>query len=579
MVGFNELRKAAKKLPIPSGAPYRVAILGDSATQYFATAIEGYAKLSKLPLQVLDTDYNAIDTELIDEHSATRLWKPDAILLWLSTPKLYQAYEETAADARAEFATQTMNRIETLWMLIEKCGVKTIIQPNFPESFDAMWGNYSSKVNASFVYQMRSLQYLLSKAMSTRNNVYPIDLQSIAMRFGEKDFFDAALYYNAKMAIALNALPTVAKAVVDVIAALKGTVKKCIVLDLDNTLWGGVIGDDGLAGIELGEFGRGMAFSAFQRWLLQMKERGIILTVCSKNNENTAKEPFEKHEDMVLRLDDISLFVANWEDKASNIKMIRETLSIGMDSMVFLDDNPFERNLVRQMIPEICVPELPEDPALYVSFLVNENLFETATYAKENTNRTKQYQAEMERIRTMTTFTSIDEYLESLEMKGTAKPFEPIRFARIAELSQRSNQFNLRTIRYSEADIEAMANDSQYITLYFMLKDRFGDHGLVSVVILKKMSEAPDTVFVDTWFMSCRVLKRGMEEFIMNSVVNAAKEKGYGKIIGEYIPTPKNEMVRAIYSKMGFQTINDNQYMLETKTFVPFHHFISEVES
>jgi FkbH-like protein len=298
------------------------------------------------------------------------------------------------------------------------------------------------------------------------------------------------------------------------------------------------------------------------------------LCVCSKNNEEIAKEPFEKHEEMVLRLSDISLFVANWDDKASNIKMIQESLNIGMDAIVFIDDNPFERNLVREKIPEITVPELPEDPAHYLEYLQSCNLFDTVSYTGGTADRTRQYQAEFERKKSEATFESIDDYLKSLQMKGAAKAFEESRYSRIAQLTQRSNQFNLRTVRYTEDEIRRIAEDDSYITIYYTLRDKFGDHGLVGVVILEKKNAT--TLFVDTWLMSCRVLKRGMEEYIINHLVDKAKKAGFSYIEAEYIPTRKNKMVQDIYSKMGFGEEKENYYKLAIAEYKRKEVFIEE---
>lgn len=396
-------------------------------------------------------------------------------------------------------------------------------------------------------------------------------------RIGRDVFYDEKYYYSAKMPISLAALPEAAKLVTDVLAALQGRVRKCVVLDLDNTLWGGVIGDDGLSGIEIGELGAGHAFSEFQMWLRELKNRGILLAVCSKNNEAAAKEPFEKHPEMVLRLSDISMFVANWEDKASNIRYIQQTLNIGMDSMVFLDDNPFERNMVRGLIPEITVPELPEDPAQYLTALKRLNLFETASFSEEDSSRTAQYQAEAGRAALQKQFASIDEYLIGLEMEAEAKPFDPFHYPRIAQLTQRSNQFNLRTVRYTEAEIEEAARQETTLTRYFTLRDKFGDHGLISVVILQKQDS--DTLFVDTWLMSCRVLKRGMEEFIINSVIQAAKEAGYRRVVGEYLKTAKNAMVEHIYEHLGFRPLGENTYEVLVDEFHPSKTYITEAKA
>jgi FkbH-like protein len=340
----------------------------------------------------------------------------------------------------------------------------------------------------------------------------------------------------------------------DIVCAVKGQFKKCLILDLDNTVWGGVIGDDGLEGIQLGHgLGIGKAFTEFQMWVKKLKQRGIIICVASKNNEDTAKEPFEKHPDMVLKLDDIAVFQANWETKVDNIRTIQSILNIGFDSMVFLDDNPFERNMVRDNIKGITVPEMPEDPAEYLEYLYSLNLFETASYSNLDKDRTKQYQVEAQRVSLSKTFTNEADFLKSLNMVSVVSGFTKFNTPRVAQLSQRSNQFNLRTIRYTDADIEALANDPNVIDLSFTLEDKFGDNGLIAVIIMKPLDK--ETLFVDTWFMSCRVLKRGMENFTLNTMVEKAKAAGYKKIVGEYLPTPKNKMVEEHYTGLGFSPI------------------------
>lgn len=572
MYAFKSLRKSSKQ-PVADCAR-RLAVLGNVSTQFLAVAIRGYAALENLPLSVYDADYNQIDAQLLNPASEAYSFEPDSILLWLGTDKLYEEFLDLPLEARSGFASSIMQKITMYWDLIAQHSKANILQMNFTEIDDKALGNFSCKVNSAFVYQIRKLNFMLAEAMEQRKNVYPIDLLSVQIHLGTAAFYDAPLYYNAKMTVSTDALPYVAKAVIDVQKALAGRIKKCVVLDLDNTLWGGVIGDDGIDNIEIGELGRGHVFTDFQRWLKQLKECGIILCVCSKNNEDTAKKPFEEHDEMILRLSDIALFVANWEDKASNIRLIQKTLNIGMDSMVFVDDNPFERNLVRQMIPEIEVPELPEDPALYLGYLQEQNYFETASFTGAGSDRTKLYQAEYERTKLMMSFESIDGYLESLEMIGEAKPFEESKFSRIAQLTQRSNQFNLRTIRYTDADIQSIANDPNYVTLYYTLRDKFGDHGLVGVIIMKKKNE--EELFIDTWLMSCRVLKRGMEEYIVNCFMREAKARGFKRVYGEYIPTLKNTMVKDIYKTMGFEEISENNYVMDVSKYEEKKIYIKE---
>ena len=572
-ITFQQLKKLSKT--DASALPqYSLAVLGDCATQHLATALRGYGISAGIRLNVFDADYDQIDAQVMAPDSELYRFAPQGVLLQMCTEKLQEAFYDCPPEARASFAEDTYARIRQIWSRIGSRIPATVLQCNFPLIDDGVFGQFGNKTEQSFLFQQRKLNYLLMQGCQEAKNTFLIDLDALQTALGRSTFADPKLYYVAKMPISLAALPAAAKLVVDVVRSLQGAVKKCLVLDLDNTLWGGVIGDDGLSGIQIGELGTGHAFSDFQKWLKELKNRGILLTVCSKNNEDTAKEPFEKHPEMVLRLEDFSMFVANWEDKARNIRTIQQALNIGMDSMVFLDDNPFERELVRTMIPEITVPELPEDPALYLQYLRGLDLFETASYSREDAGRTEQYRERAQRAAFEAAFQSYDDYLEALQMRASAAAFDPFHYPRIAQLTQRSNQFNLRTVRYTEAEIEALAQDDSRIGLYFTLKDKFGDHGLISVVVLEKQPE--DTLFISEWLMSCRVLKRGMEEFIVDKILSVAAQQGFRRVVGEYIPTPKNAMVKDLYEQLGFARLENGRFQAEVSGF-PYHKtFITE---
>ena len=572
-ITFQQLKKLSKT--DASALPqYSLVVLGDCATQHLATALRGYGVSVGIRLNVFDADYDQIDAQVMAPDSELYRFAPQGVLLQMCTEKLQEAFYDRPPEARASFAEDTYARIRQIWSRIGSRIPATVLQCNFPLIDDGVFGQFGNKTEQSFLFQQRKLNYLLMQGCQEAKNTFLIDLDALQTALGRSTFADPKLYYVAKMPISLAALPAAAKLVVDVVRSLQGAVKKCLVLDLDNTLWGGVIGDDGLSGIQIGELGTGHAFSDFQKWLKELKNRGILLTVCSKNNEDTAKEPFEKHPEMVLRLEDFSMFVANWEDKARNIRTIQQALNIGMDSMVFLDDNPFERELVRTMIPEITVPELPEDPALYLQYLRGLDLFETASYSREDAGRTEQYREKAQRAAFEAAFQSYDDYLEALQMRASAAAFDPFHYPRIAQLTQRSNQFNLRTVRYTEAEIEALAQDDSRIGLYFTLKDKFGDHGLISVVVLEKQPE--DTLFISEWLMSCRVLKRGMEEFIVDKILSVAAQQGFRRVVGEYIPTPKNAMVKDLYEQLGFARLENGRFQAEVSGF-PYHKtFITE---
>lgn len=560
MKSFPEIKKNCKK--DTAGMPeYKLALLGDCATQHLSQAIKGCSYERGLAVQVFDADYNQILAQIMDPGSELYEFKPQTVVIDMCTEKLYEAFRN--AEQKEDFAERKLQEISSYWNGLEKADCK-IIQFNFPEIDDRVLGNYGAVNQGSFINQLRKLNIRLGEEAGKRGNVYIADIAYIQNEMGRKHFSDAKLYYSAKMPYSLEALVEIGMEVSGIVEAFMARIRKCMVLDLDNTLWGGVIGDDGLNGIQIGELGVGHAFQAFQEWLLELKKTGIILCVCSKNDEDKAKEPFEKHPEMVLKLEDFAMFTANWTDKASNIKNMAEILNLGIDSFVFIDDNPFERDQVRSMVPGITVPEMPEDPAEYVDFLKAQNLFERITVSSADSDRTRQYREEAGRRNLETSFGSYDEYLEALDMVGEAKAFDEFNTPRIAQLSQRSNQFNLRTVRYTEDQVRELAGSEEYITRYFTLKDKFGDHGLISVMVVKKDGNQG---FIENWFMSCRVLKRGMEEYIMNALWKAAVEAGLKKVVGEYIASPKNGMVKDIYEKMGFIPIEDNRFVMDVDNY------------
>jgi FkbH-like protein len=396
---------------------------------------------------------------------------------------------------------------------------------------------------------------------------------------GRRHFIDEKLWALSKSLCALELLPEVAQNVVDIALAARGRAVKCVVLDLDNTLWGGVVGDDGLDGIGLGDLDDGSAFRFFQLYLRELSRRGIVLAVCSKNNEEVARRVFREHPGMVLKEEHIAVFVANWEDKATNIQRIRDRLNIGYDTMVFLDDNPFERNLVRRLLPDVIVPELPEDPALYVRAVSELNLFEAASHSALDAQRNALYQDQERREEEKARFAGIDDYLKSLQTTALFSRFLPKDLPRIAQLIQRSNQFNLTTRRYSEVECEALMQDvAKCFPFSITVQDRFGDFGLINVVVLR---DAGKVLEIDTFLMSCRVLQRGVEQLAMNKVFEYARSGGFERVVGRYLPTAKNVMVKDFYRQFGFEQIEacaeGSVWCLAVEAYAPREVFIREL--
>ena len=574
MQSFKQLRKYCKEKELVATA-HRMALVGDTATQFLATALRGEAIFRGYDLNLFEAEYNQVERQFMDPSSELYAFDAEYIVLFQSTHKLGEYHSMLTDEEKINVADDRLNFIASLCQNPQLSG-KKIICMNYPEIEDTVFGSYANQVESSFTYQVRKLNYGLMQLACQNANLFICDIAGVQNKIGRDRMFASNVYVSTEMVLSVDALPYVASRTMDIVSALRGQFKKCLILDLDNTIWGGVIGDDGLEGIQLGHgLGIGKAFTEFQMWVKKLKQRGVIICVASKNNEETAKEPFEKHPDMILKLEDIAVFMANWETKVDNIRAIQKILNIGFDSMVFLDDNPFERNMVRENIPGITVPELPEDPGEYLEFLYGENLFETVSYSGLDKDRTKQYQVEAQRVSLQKTFANEADFLKSLNMVSVVSGFTKFNTPRVAQLSQRSNQFNLRTVRYTEADIEAFAADKDVIDLSFTLEDKFGDNGLIAVIIMKKQDD--ETLFVDTWFMSCRVLKRGMEIFTLNTMVERAKAAGFKKIVGEYLPTPKNKMVELHYPNLGFTRVEGAataQYMLDVDKYVKRDNYI-----
>lgn len=567
----RNLKKDASALPSVS-----VALLGDSPTQLLSLALKGYGIEEGLNIDLFEAEYNQIDQEILNTGSELYTHDPRFLIIFQSTEKLILEFYKTERSARNTFAEDHIAKVSEYIETLNGELKSNIIYFNFPEINENTFGNYSNKITSSFTYQLRKINYELMNLAGKFKNLFINDVSALQNQYGRSFAFSPSVYANAGMVYSLDYLPHVAKNTMDIIKSIQGKIKKCLILDLDNTLWGGIIGDDGLENIQIGNLGIGETFTKWQKWIKQLQERGIILAVCSKNDEKIAMEPFEKHNDMVLRLDDIAVFVANWDNKADNIRHIQSVLNIGFDSMVFVDDNPVERKMVRDNIPDVTVPELPEDPAEYLSFLQQLNLFETASVTDEDGDRTRQYQEESKRVSKKKSFVNEDEFLQSLDMVGKCGPFSKMDIPRIAQLTQRSNQFNLRTVRYTDEDISRISSSPIHETISFKLADAFGDYGLVSVIILEKRN---DEMFIDTWIMSCRVLKRGLEQMVINEIVSLAKKNGLKRITGEYIPTSKNGMVKEHYPGLGFNSTDKmNTWTLDVDSYSHKIHFIKKVE-
>ena len=575
---YFALSKEAKGLKISSAAKViRIALLADCATQHLATIMRAIAARNGVQAELYEGNYDGVDLEILDPNSALYAFAPQYVVILLSSEKL-KARLYASGDRRT-FADETVGRLENLWGAFRAHSQATIIQSTFVLPSERAFGNYELKVADSVGSIFTEINYRLAVKARETKNVLLNDVDFLAAAIGRAQWLDARMWNMAKTPCRLEHVPLLGQSLLDTMFAASGLIVKCVVLDLDNTLWGGVIGDDGLEGIALGEFDEGEAFVGFQKFIRELKRRGIILAVVSKNEHANAVLPFREHPHMALKEDDISVFVANWDNKADNIRLIQKTLNIGFDSLVFLDDNPFERNIVREFLPEVVVPELPEDPSLYLQSLADLNLFETASFSEADLQRAGQYREEAQRELTKTHFTDINDYLTSLAMEIRLERFNAFNLPRIAQLIQRSNQFNLMTRRYGEAACEAMMKDPSRAPLTLRLADKFGDYGLISVVILK---HAGEDLEIDEYLMSCRVLQRGVESFTINNIFSYAARLGAKRVVGQYLPTAKNDMVKDFFKSFGFEKVADgdggaSQWALAVDAYQPRQTFMTPV--
>ncbi len=562
---FLGLKKNLKK-DFSAFKSMKVAILADFPTQLLAQGISGLGFNRGLDLEVWEAGCDPIKLQVLNPSSELYDFNPSVIIVFQSSQKLLGKYNKGNVNEQSLFALHELELIERTYSTLSSQLNAKIIFYSYSEIDDSVFGNYTNKIESSFLFQLRKLNFSLMDYASKKSNLYICDVSSIQNSLGKELFFQPSIYINAEMVLSPGAIPLLADKTLHLISSFQGKFKKCVIIDLDTTTWRGIIGADAIENFQIGSLGIGKAFADFKYGLKKLKNRGIIVPVCSKNIDSVAKDPFEKHLDMVLRLDGISVFMANRESKTDTLRQIQNTLNIGFDAMVFLNDNPFDRNIVRENIPEICVPELTGGPPDYLEFLYSLNLFETVSFSYEDTQRTTRYQVKAQRVNLKKNITDESDFLESLKMTSLVEDFNPFNTPIVAQLSERSNQFNLRSIRYSESEIELLSNSRECFTFCFSLADKFGDNGLICAVILKRISDT--ILFIDTWFMSCRVLKRGVEAFVLNTLVAITRQEGYSHLKGEYIATAKNHLVKDHYQSLGFKS-QDGGWMLEANNHFP----------
>jgi FkbH-like protein len=545
LVGAKLLDSLPKELV--SGAArrtVRVAVVGSYTTSQFVPMLRLAAFRAGVDIEVHEGNYDQYQQELIDPSSAVYAFDPDFVVLAVHEGAL--RLPPYSADPDGDMDRERARWL-SLWSAVRRHGHARVIQHTFATRPETPFGHLSVRSSATRESMIRALNGQLGAAAG--NDVLAVDCDRLASSFGKRRWFDDRYWYLSKQAVALDALPTLALHTAAVIAGDLGLAKKCLVLDLDNTLWGGVVGEDGVEGLQLGEGPEGEAYAAFQEAVLALKRRGIVLAVCSKNNETDALSAFERHPAMRLRRDDFAAFVANWDHKPDNLRRIASDLGLGLDAFVYADDNAAEREVVRRSLPEVDVIPLTDDPALYARTILEYPFFESSTYSAEDARRTEQYRARHAIAELATSVVDLPSFLRGLEMEAVVAPFDAEHLPRIVQLIGKTNQFNLTTRRHGLADVERFMADPEAICIYLELVDKFADHGLVAVAIARKEEASLD---IDTLLVSCRVIGRTVERVFLARLCVEARRLGCERLVGRYAPTAKNELVRTMYGDHGF---------------------------
>ncbi len=528
----------------------RIAVLGGSTTNELVDLWEIGLLSSGFRPTFYQGEYGRYYVEAVHDPQALIDFRPDLVYLHTSCQNVQGfAPLQCTAEQLQGYVEAEVGRYQQIWNALGTNVGCQIIQNNFELPPFAMLGNMDAVANGGHSSFIMRLNLAFASAAIADRKLLIQDVNGLSARVGLQRWFDWERWFSYKILNSAEASLAMARSLTSMVKALYGRSRKVLVLDLDNTLWGGVIGDDGVDKIQIGrETPIAEAYTAFQEYCLALRNRGVLLAVCSKNDEKIAKQGFE-HPDSILKLEHISCFKANWEPKHENILAIGRELNLGVDSFVFIDDNPAERAIVEAQVEGIAVPNVGSNVSSYAGIIEAGRFFEPVSLSAEDLQRAEQYAGNSQRASFESKFADYGEYLDSLEMTAEIDAFQAVYLERIAQLTNKTNQFNLTTRRYSLADIESIASDSQYISLYGKLSDRFGDNGLISIVLGRKEGSA---MHLDLWLMSCRVLKRDMEIAMLDALVERAQAAGVETLLGYYIPTKKNGMVADHYEKLGF---------------------------
>ena len=563
---LNNLAKATGIVTPDSLTPLRLGLLGNATMQLLVPALIASAARHGLLLEVVVAPFDQSLQAALDPAAPINVEAIDAVLLAFDHRIIPQTSNPSNIIEAATAVESALGQVETVCAGIKQSSGVPVIVQTLASPTTGLLGNFDRRLPGSPHSLIDAFNRRLVEMLDGSGNLL-FDVAALSCAVGLETWHDSTQWHLAKLSFSQDAVPLYAEHVARILGALRGKSRKCLVLDLDNTLWGGVIGDDGLEGIIIGQGDpTGEAFVDIQRTVLQLKSLGLVLAVSSKNEDAIARLPFRDHPDMLLQENDFAVFQANWNDKASNLEAIAKALNIGIDALVLLDDNPAERAQVRDALPMVGVPELPDDPSKFPQTLMAAGYFETLIFSDEDQLRASDYTARAQRVELRDNARDMNSFLNSLNMEISFSPFDAAGRGRIVQLINKSNQFNLTTRRYTEHQVEKIENDPTVFTRQVRLKDRFGNAGMISVIICRINNNVWE---IDTWLMSCRVLGRRVEEAVLKEIVENVKHAGAISLCGQYVRTERNDLVKDHYKTLGFKQNDDGLWTLEFDTYTP----------
>ncbi len=501
-------------------------------------------------------EYNQYSQEILNKNSGLYKFDPDLIIIFIDIKTIMGEHfflpYQISDEQRKEWVNENLKEIQSLIQKIKKGSSAKILLHNFEIPLYSPLGILENKQKFGFIESVEALNVSLRDVFKADTQVFIFNYDSFCSRIGKQKIIDYKMYYLGDMKMDLQYIPELCSEYLAYIKPLTSITKKCIVLDLDNTLWGGIIGEDGLEGIKIGPTPEGRPFLEFQKYLLSLFNRGVILTINSKNNLEDALEVFQEHPHMLLKEEHFATMKINWKDKISNMKTIAEEINIGLDSLVYIDDDKLNREMIRDSLPEVLVVDLPEDPSLYLKALMEINDFNTFQITEEDKRKGQTYVEQRKRQDIQKFATDITKYLKKLELVVTIEKPDPFNIPRISQLTQKTNQFTLTTIRYLEEEVKQFARSDNFLVVSIKVEDKFGDNGITGVAIVEK---GANKWRIDTFLLSCRVIGRRVEETLLAYILEMAKKEKANILIGEFIPTKKNIPAKDFYKNNGFKLV------------------------